>query len=301
MASLIQKKLGAYSAYYFEDPALIASRQQPRSKSADKQHKQHKHKHKHEYKHNHNHKQKDDKEKVASSRKHGSANSPITAALTRKLAALEPQTATNTTNNAIHGGETGRRSDCEHASQALRRPAPSPLRGSDNHDDIDPAHLFSGTRMANKYRQLSQSSSAYDYHALLDTAVLPHAVTLQRLGFREMQPQHLQSNSNHNTNHNTNDDNGSQFETQLNPVVLERYKPSLHNTPFLPTHSVFGTGAMREQVRVLLFNNLLYLPHTLNTHLTHTYILFFLLLHIIHTGSGCSQAAPLRPYRALAG
>lgn len=223
MASLIQKKLGGYSAYYFEDPALIEGRQQPHSKQRHRPTSSDKH-----VKHS-------SSSSSSNNRKQGKSTDnnnivTITDALTRKLAALEPQTIATATHSSSN-------------------------TNYNNDDLLDPAHLFSGTRLANKYRKLSQSSCAYDYRALLDTTVLPDAVTLHRLGFKELQPQHLKiakakknkcgSQSEAKAKWVSSKEN--QLQLQLNPAVLERYEPRLDNTPFLPTHSVFGSGVMREQ------------------------------------------------------
>lgn len=218
MASLIQKKLGGYSAYYFEDPALIEGRQQPHSKQ------------RHRPKSSDTHIKHSSSSCGSNIRKQGKSadNSnivTITDALTRKLAALEPQTIATTTRSSN--------------------------TNYNNDDLLDPAHLFSGTRMANKYKKLSQSSCAYDYRALLDTTVLPDAVTLHRLGFKELQPQHLKiAKAKKNKCGSQSEAKAkwvSSTENQLNPAVLERYEPRLDNTPFLPTHSVFGSGVMREK------------------------------------------------------
>jgi Ni/Co efflux regulator RcnB len=132
MASLLQKKLGAYSAYYFEDPTLIASRQQSsQSKCTDK--------HKNKLMHMHHDAERDKELTKATSSRQSATND--TVAFTKRLATLEPQTTTQNTYNK-------------------------------SFDRLDPAHLYSGTRMANKYRKL-QSSSKYEYRELLDTAVLP--------------------------------------------------------------------------------------------------------------------------------
>ena len=53
---------------------------------------------------------------------------------------------------------------------------------------MDPAVLFSGTRMEKKFKEMKCSSENYKYLDLLKTSALPDNVTLKHLGFKKFDP-----------------------------------------------------------------------------------------------------------------